>query len=88
MNIKIGAVILFDQIRVYFSLTDFVFLMHLHSYFKTHLQYFNFNFFTFLLIFYFKVILFVVEIIISVNEVSQVVMFIHIQLFLILHVNT
>ena len=44
LNSKVSEVVLFDWVQFFYS-TDFVFLMHSHSYFNTHLQYFHYQFF-------------------------------------------
>ena len=49
VNIKVGAFRLFGSIEFSFYLNHLVLLMNSHSYFKTHLQYFNFDFSPFLL---------------------------------------
>ena len=45
LNSKVNAVVWFVWIKISFHLTDSVFLMHSHSYFKTHLQCFHFQFY-------------------------------------------
>ena len=43
VNSEVIEVVLFDWIQHYCDYTDFIFLMHSHSYFKKHLHYFVFR---------------------------------------------